>query len=322
MHLRTLCTLIVLNLVPCLVASAQLSEQHNVSSFACPNLYSMLFYPRTTKNITVLSLQPLKVQIDYEIHGPTSTHFVSIQGMICDNGFNQQAANAVCQSIGKNYAAYVPYIHWSEGPTDRCQFTMDSDSAVYVPCAFVSVNLSCLNDAKSLTECSQSTLSKQECTSDRHISILCSSLPQKTTTATAITTITTSTFNPLTNQCSSYISITDGRRRATQGTSNICDRGYPFNASEDGSWIRFMGAAGTRLISSPIGTQKCGTSITGWYTGSHPTILGENVTGRVCFEWLDGKCQYSKSIQITKCDDYFVYLLPRVPGCHMAYCTE
>ena len=113
--------------------------------------------------------------------------------------------------------------------------------------------------------------------------------------------------------------VTDGTRHSSHPSSTVCDKGT-FQATP--SWVRFSGAAGTRLVSGPIEPFRCNTQGTGWYQGSHPTVNGATIEGKVCYSWPGNSCQWSNLILVTKCNDYYVYTLPAPPACFLRYCTS
>ncbi len=74
------------------------------------------------------------------------------------------------------------------------------------------------------------------------------------------------------------------------------------------------------LISSVVSMNMCGTTATGWYTGSYPSV-GSTTTGFVCYYGSSNLCNWSNSIQVTNCNGYYVYYLSTTPSCSLRYCT-
>ena len=71
------------------------------------------------------------------------------------------------------------------------------------------------------------------------------------------------------------------------------------------------------------GPRHCGGHASGYLTLPliHPTEVGKTVSGMVCFDRAGDSCHLSRSIQITKCSDYYVYYLKDVGrGYHDRYC--
>ncbi|CAF1178766.1 unnamed protein product, partial [Rotaria sordida] len=95
--------------------------------------------------------------------------------------------------------------------------------------------------------------------------------PTITVTTTLLTTTETSTTMPMSSflppQCSNYTSITDGTRR----TNNINLGAQSDNSyfSKTPTWVRFEGAAGTRLANYSVPSPRCGSEGAGWL--KHPT---------------------------------------------------
>ena len=93
---------------------------------------------------------------------------------------------------------------------------------------------------------------------------------------------------------------------------------------------RFTGGAGTKLATSLVGGNDCGTYVTGYLkdgTSALPTSPGDEAEARVCF--LCGTlgnldpCYYSKSIKIKKCRNFWIFKLPEAPICNAAgYCGQ
>ena len=49
---------------------------------------------------------------------------------------------------------------------------------------------------------------------------------------------------------------------------------HVFNASNGGSWIRFVGSGGTIIPLTSPGMYHCGGYLSGWYNGTLPTTAG------------------------------------------------
>ncbi|CAF1436282.1 unnamed protein product [Didymodactylos carnosus] len=203
----------------------------------------------------------------------------------------------------------------------------------------------------SLVQCNHLTLSNEHCTSNSHVSVLCSSVPTTTapstteTTTTATTTKTTTTTttsrttptvtlcpmisspmvpsnNTLPAQCSTYKTVTDGSRRVTAPSGIFSDLGYPFNISTTGAWVRFMGDAGTQLVSCPISGNRCGAQYTLWYGNNHPSTTGGTSSGLVCYTVGSAQCYLTNSISVTNCNGFFIYLLTKTVYSYARYCTQ
>jgi hypothetical protein len=87
-------------------------------------------------------------------------------------------------------------------------------------------------------------------------------------------------------------------------------------------WIRFTGASGTQLSTTPTSPNQCGAQVTGWYSGRMPDVSETITDGRVCFSWLDNPCQLSNTIGVTNCGSFYIYKLTMPPACPARYCTD
>ena len=128
-----------------------------------------------------------------------------------------------------------------------------------------------------------------------------------------------STARSLPTQCSSYFTSTDGTRRVTYGVGSVsCDSASIFGSSP--AWVRFSGAAGTQLLNYSTTNNNCNTHASGWYRGRYPDP-GNTVVGIVCYNWNGNTCNWSNNIQVTNCNNFYVYQLSTPPACSLRYCT-
>jgi len=104
-----------------------------------------------------------------------------------------------------------------------------------------------------------------------------------------------------------------------QSTSTGCDQS---SFSSGPQWVRFVGEGGTQIPTSAVGSNRCGTQATGWYSGEMPNVLDTTTNGTVCFEWSSNTCNWNTKILVTNCGSYYVYRLSASPGCSMRYCTD
>ena len=116
-------------------------------------------------------------------------------------------------------------------------------------------------------------------------------------------------------ECQNYQSLTGSDRKITYGNQNtVCDRGIH-------GWYRFEGAAGTRMPTSCPPKQRCNTHASGWLNGAHPTVADGQVTRTVCFHWGSNCCNWSRSVKVINCSDYYVYYITGTPTCSLRYCS-
>ncbi|CAH3189664.1 unnamed protein product, partial [Porites evermanni] len=118
------------------------------------------------------------------------------------------------------------------------------------------------------------------------------------------------------SECQNYASLTRVNRKITYTSYySHCDSGI------GPGWFRFEGSAGTRMPTSCPPTYRCGTHVTGWLNGGHPTVADGQVTRMVCFHYRGNCCYWSTNIKVRNCGSYYVYYLNGTPyGCNLRYC--
>ncbi|CAF3692411.1 unnamed protein product [Rotaria sp. Silwood1] len=122
--------------------------------------------------------------------------------------------------------------------------------------------------------------------------------------------------------CSSYTTIDDPSRNVAQSSLfGSCDNGSPFNASNGGSWIRFIGTGGTIIPLAAPAQGHCGAYVGGWFNGTLPTTVSSVGNGTACFSMNTVPCFLASSVSIINCGGFYVYFLPPVSVCNTRYCT-
>ncbi|CAF1466167.1 unnamed protein product [Rotaria sp. Silwood1] len=122
--------------------------------------------------------------------------------------------------------------------------------------------------------------------------------------------------------CSSYTTIDDPSRNVAQSSLfGSCDNGSPFNASNGGSWIRFIGTGGTIIPLAAPAQGHCGAYVGGWFNGILPTTVSSVGNGTACFSMNTVPCFLASSVSIINCGGFYVYFLPPVSVCNTRYCT-
>ncbi|XP_015773267.1 PREDICTED: pancreatic secretory granule membrane major glycoprotein GP2-like isoform X2 [Acropora digitifera] len=117
-------------------------------------------------------------------------------------------------------------------------------------------------------------------------------------------------------KCQNYASLNSGDRKITFTNYRYhCDSGI------GPGWFRFEGSAGTRMPTSCPPYHRCGTYVTGWLNGGHPTVADGQVSRQVCFHYTSSCCDWSKNIKVRNCGSYYVYFLSGTPGCNLRYCS-
>jgi hypothetical protein len=122
----------------------------------------------------------------------------------------------------------------------------------------------------------------------------------------------------LPNQCTSYTINNDSTRNIAYGTGAACDN------TLTAGWYRFIGGAGTRLATTYVSINTCGTSAAGSYNGSMPSTVGASMYGTLCVNYMGYLCSAARSgslIGVTNCNGYYVYYLAPISTCNARYCT-
>ncbi|XP_065053480.1 uncharacterized protein LOC135682493 [Rhopilema esculentum] len=145
--------------------------------------------------------------------------------------------------------------------------------------------------------------------------------PPPTTTPVRTTSAPITKHTAYVSGCRSYRVLSDEARLYTETNSrnSTCD-------SKLHGWYRFMYNAGNKLLDTcpaSIGGSRlsCGSEWQGWLDGLHPTENEREVNRSVCFSRYDNcTCDYSTTIKVRNCGQYYVYYLNRVPKCPQRYC--
>ena len=119
-------------------------------------------------------------------------------------------------------------------------------------------------------------------------------------------------------ECKIYstLNTTDRADTFRTGSGPLCDKDLP------GGWRRFLPPAGDQMASACVPIKRCGTAVTGWLSSPHPKVTDGIVSGKVCYHWKKGCCEFTQGIQVRNCGRFFVYKLAATTGCPMRFCAE
>ena len=120
-------------------------------------------------------------------------------------------------------------------------------------------------------------------------------------------------------ECEAYKKVDEADRAmgfANQSTVK-CDGESGDNLN---GWYRMTGKAGDEMPEKCVPIKRCGTLVTGWLNGKHPTEEEGVVTREVCYNWNDNCCNWKNNIQVRNCGDFYVYDLIPPPDCNFRYC--
>ena len=136
-------------------------------------------------------------------------------------------------------------------------------------------------------------------------------------------------------ECLNYEILNDARRHYTKDyisgeilCDNINDDYYKNKNWKGRNFYRVMAPAGTKIKEGCVAGEKtCGTHAQGYIkVGTHPTLLNQRVKMTVCFKYGSvcppSSCQREVEIEAINCGSYYVYDLPNINVCALAYCTE
>ena len=113
--------------------------------------------------------------------------------------------------------------------------------------------------------------------------------------------------------CSHYTPLFNNADRKITYTSyhDYCDSGI------GPGWFRFEGSAGIRMQTSFQPTNRCGTRITSWINGGHPSVADGQVSRTVFFYWTRVVVNFQqaskwKIVVLIMCSMLMAYLLMAV----------
>lgn len=70
-----------------------------------------------------------------------------------------------------------------------------------------------------------------------------------------------------------------------------------------------------------IPRNRCNSQMSGWISGSNPSVADGKVTRTACMHSSSGCCTYYySSVEIRNCSGFYVYNLPPTSTCHSRYC--
>lgn len=124
----------------------------------------------------------------------------------------------------------------------------------------------------------------------------------------------------LPRQCSNHGVLNETWRKVSLAhNGHNCDR-YGRGKFTPG-WKRFSESIGGRMPEScPDSPYRCGANRPGWLNGTHPTVVGQRTSMKVCFYYRSNCCHWQVNVQVTNCGLYYVYNLPNSPTCSSTYC--
>ena len=123
----------------------------------------------------------------------------------------------------------------------------------------------------------------------------------------------------LADPCHHYSKMSEAHRNVNHQTQEsdeelLCDRQLPE------VWYRFVGDAGTKMPTTPVPRNRCGTAKSGWLKTAHPSVEDGIVRRKVCFSSISTNCKDFRLIFVKNCGLYYVYELLALSSCPRRYC--
>ena len=81
-----------------------------------------------------------------------------------------------------------------------------------------------------------------------------------------------------------------------------------------------VNAAGTKMPTTRVPANRCGTQWPGWLDGTHPAVEDGEVVRKVCFTDRSSGCKATKTTSVKNCGSYFIYKLQQPSYCNYRYC--
>ncbi|UJR08921.1 hypothetical protein I4U23_013173 [Adineta vaga] len=138
------------------------------ASITANSLYNLNAQSRTS---------PLRIRVYLLAQGSSRSIPFSVEGMVCQIGFDQNAANAACRSQNFRNAVLVSNIEWQEpasGSGQECIMNTESYKSV-IPCEYIIHQINCAESAINLDECRFPPLFSQSLSCNRftHVGLIC-----------------------------------------------------------------------------------------------------------------------------------------------------
>ena len=125
-------------------------------------------------------------------------------------------------------------------------------------------------------------------------------------------------FNSTAKPCYHYYNLSNASRNRINvkiSGQELCDN----ELLEE--WYRFVRAARTKMQTTHVPRNRCGTIFSGGLNGTHPALEDNEVYRTVCFNKIFVGCIHSNAISIKNCGSYFIYKLQQPPDFYLRYCS-
>ncbi|XP_078576486.1 scavenger receptor cysteine-rich domain-containing protein DMBT1-like [Branchiostoma floridae x Branchiostoma japonicum] len=235
-------------------------------------------------------------------------------GTVCDDNWSLKDAEVVCRQLGFVGAKSAP-----------CCSTFGRGSGpIWLD------EVGCSGNEPSVESCSHDGWGSHNCDHYEDAGVVCITSQSTQRPSTPVTTpfpwssttnvgLTLATFAD-NDPCSpgQHRVLNEPWWNVGRRVSYHCDQNFY------GEWYRFMGAAGSQMLTRyPGRTSTCGTHYPTWMNGTHPTPADGNVSRQVCsYRYSSDPCRYPATIQVKACRaGYYVYKLPR-RSCSYGYCGD
>ncbi|XP_044175241.1 pancreatic secretory granule membrane major glycoprotein GP2-like isoform X2 [Acropora millepora] len=128
-----------------------------------------------------------------------------------------------------------------------------------------------------------------------------------------------------TAECQNYQTLSEADRKNTYISSETVEGTTGCDNRLGPGWFRFQGDAGTKMATTYMQSNRCGTHAPGWLNGAHPTVDEGKVTRQVCFNYNDQGCIWSSIVNVRNCGDFYVYNIfgtTLQQPCMLRYCSS
>ena len=133
--------------------------------------------PRGIVSMTVLENAPVRLRVEMELTNPATNakNRFFVEGLVCQNGFNQYVGDAICRSQNKRCVAVIPNLPFRPDPINlkyKCYFQYAQDQ-LEIQYTYLLDKFICPCNALNLNACNHTDLFEHQCAGDMHVGVMC-----------------------------------------------------------------------------------------------------------------------------------------------------